>query len=68
MKIMNDSLIEHLEETEDVDPNLIMNVLLNLIMHYSNLMGVDPAFIFQQGINSAGGSNSSIGGIDLEFE
>ena len=72
MLLLNNAMIEHFKLLgESEDPNIIMNVLLNLIAEYCSLMNADPVYIFQQGIKAFGDKSSqttSIGGIGLEFE
>ena len=72
MLLLNNAMIEHFQTIgEAEDPNIIMNVLLNLISEYCSLMGTDPVYIFQQGINAFSDESSptsSMGGIGLEYE
>lgn len=69
MTVINEAMLNHFEADGNLDPNLVMNVLLNLIVHYSDLLDVDPGYILQQGIDNFGHSKStSLGGVDIEFE
>ena len=71
MMVINDALIEYFRNSEDLDPNLIMNVLLNLISHYCAIMEVDASTVLQRGADAYGGGSknvTSIGGVPLEFE